>query len=163
MRADVNGKATVALALAVMLAAGSAVGFQQAQPGGATGAQPAGATPAVAQSAGPIPGMDPNAAGKAGDEDPASRLRPFAEVSKGYEKVVSTADGQSFFGLWKRDRDGQMLAEFPRGWEGQKHFLAMTVAGAGKFGSSRTTTEPGGCAGRPNRSERGRAARLSAW
>jgi hypothetical protein len=123
----------VALALAVMLAAGSAVGFQQAQPGGVTGAQPAGATPAAAQSAGPIPGVDPGAAGKAGDDDPASRLKPFAEVSKGYEKVVSTADGVSFFGLWKRDRDGQMIAEFPRGWEGQKHFLAMTVASGEEY------------------------------
>lgn len=52
----------------------------------------------------------------------------FKEVSKDYEKVVTTADGRSFYTLWTRDRDAQMLAELPRGWQGQEHFFAMTVA-----------------------------------
>ncbi|HRQ73501.1 MAG TPA: zinc-dependent metalloprotease [Phycisphaerales bacterium] len=57
-------------------------------------------------------------------------LRPFDEVSKGYRKVVSTADGsESFYGLWVREKDGQMLAELPRGYDRQRHFIAMTVAG----------------------------------
>ncbi|GJQ29497.1 MAG: hypothetical protein HBSAPP03_13810 [Phycisphaerae bacterium] len=55
-------------------------------------------------------------------------FRPFAEVSKDYTQVVSTADGQpSLYTVWKRDKDGQMLAELPRGWAGQKHFIAMTM------------------------------------
>ncbi|CAG0988405.1 hypothetical protein PHYC_02153 [Phycisphaerales bacterium] len=55
-------------------------------------------------------------------------FKPWAEVSKDFTQVVSTADGQpSLFGVWKRQKDSQMLAEFPRGWEGQKHFWAMTV------------------------------------
>lgn len=54
---------------------------------------------------------------------------PFAEVSKGYEKVVSTVDGQSFYTLWIRRKDGQILAELPRGWQGQKHFFAGAIAG----------------------------------
>lgn len=130
MRADVNGKRTgsVALGLAMLLVAGSALGFQQAQPA----ATPANVVPNAQAAGGGMPGMPPGAGG-GGDEDQASRLKPFAEVSKGYEKVVSTADGQSFFGLWKRDRDGEMLAEFPRGWEGQKHFIAMTVASGEEY------------------------------
>jgi hypothetical protein len=55
-------------------------------------------------------------------------FRPFAEVSKGFDKVVSTADGQAFYTLWKKEKDGSMLAELPRGFEGQRHFFAMTVA-----------------------------------
>ncbi|MBX3382702.1 MAG: zinc-dependent metalloprotease [Phycisphaeraceae bacterium] len=55
-------------------------------------------------------------------------FRPWAEVSRGYEKVVSTADGASFYNLWKKDKDGSMLAELPRGYDNQKHFIALTVA-----------------------------------
>jgi len=64
--------------------------------------------------------------GESGEEKPP--FRPFAEVSKGYEKVVSTADGQSYYGLWTKAKDGGMLAELPRGWESQRQFIAMTVA-----------------------------------
>jgi hypothetical protein len=55
-------------------------------------------------------------------------FKPFAEVSKGYEKVVSTADGKSYYSLWTKEKDGGMLAELPRGWETQRQFIAMTVA-----------------------------------
>jgi hypothetical protein len=69
--------------------------------------------------------------GEGGD---ASELKKFDEVSKGYEKVISTADGaQSLYTLWVRNKDGQMLAELPRGWEGQKHFFAMTVASGEEY------------------------------
>jgi hypothetical protein len=54
---------------------------------------------------------------------------PFDKVTEGYEKVVSTVDGKpSFYTLWVRQRDGQMLAELPRNFASQKHFVAMTVA-----------------------------------
>ncbi len=63
--------------------------------------------------------------GKGEDKD----LKPFADVSKDYEKVVSTADGQaSFYTVWTRQKDQGMLAELPRGYENQKHFIALTVA-----------------------------------
>ncbi len=65
--------------------------------------------------------------GKANDKD---KLPPFSEVSKGFRKVVSTADGSaSLYNIWIRDKDGQMLAELPRGYERQRHFMAMTIAG----------------------------------
>ena len=57
----------------------------------------------------------------------APDFKPFAEVSKGFEKVVSTADGKSYYTLWTREKDGAMLAELPRGWETQKQFIALTT------------------------------------
>lgn len=53
---------------------------------------------------------------------------PFKEVSDGYTQVVSTTDGEpSLYNLWTREKDGQMLAELPRGWQNQKHLFGMTV------------------------------------
>ncbi len=71
-------------------------------------------------------------------EGEAPAFKPFAEVSKGYEKVVSTADGQSYYGLWTRAKDGGMLAELPRGWEGQKQFIAMTVSSGESYAGLQT-------------------------
>jgi hypothetical protein len=69
-------------------------------------------------------------AGGPGPRPEKPDFAPFAEVSKDYEKVVSTADGaEALYTIWKRDKDGQLLAELPRGFAGQKHFIAMTVAG----------------------------------
>lgn len=54
---------------------------------------------------------------------------PFKDVAKDYEKVVSVAGGaESLYGVWKREKDNQLLAELPRGYQGQKHFFAMTVS-----------------------------------
>jgi hypothetical protein len=58
---------------------------------------------------------------------------PFKDVSKGYEKVVSTVDGRTFYTLWTKKKDGQMLAELPQGYGGQKHFFAMTVSSGTPF------------------------------
>lgn len=59
----------------------------------------------------------------------AAQLPPFADVSKEYEKVVSTPDGNSLFGLFVNRKDEQMLAEFPRGWERMRFLIAATPAG----------------------------------
>ncbi len=64
--------------------------------------------------------------GQPGKEKPD--FPPFKEVSEGYEKVVSTTDGEApLYTLWTREKDGQMLAELPRGWQNQKHLFTMTV------------------------------------
>jgi hypothetical protein len=63
----------------------------------------------------------------AGGDDEGSRLRPFADVSKGYERIPGAKDG-SLYALWSRKRDGSLLAELPRGWESQRHFVALTLA-----------------------------------
>lgn len=79
-------------------------------------------------------GPPANAPGTPNTDAPAkpkdeSGLKPFEEVSKGYEKVISTADGKSsLYTLWKKEKDGGLLAELPPGWAGQKHFIAMTIA-----------------------------------
>jgi len=54
-------------------------------------------------------------------------FKPWAEVSKGFTEVES-ADGKSFFKLWRKDKDSSLLGELPRGYEGQRHFIALTVA-----------------------------------
>jgi hypothetical protein len=51
----------------------------------------------------------------------------WKESSEGYEQVISTADGESLYSLWQRKKDGQMLAELPRGWQNQKYLIAMTT------------------------------------
>ncbi len=53
---------------------------------------------------------------------------PFAEVSKDFKQVNNT-DDPSLYGVWVREKDGQMLAELPRNFEAQRHFIALTVAG----------------------------------
>jgi len=59
---------------------------------------------------------------------------PFDKVSEGYEKVVSTADGRpSLYSVWKRDKDGTMIAELPRGWQNQKYYFAVTQASGAIF------------------------------
>ena len=59
----------------------------------------------------------------------AADLPPFAEVSKDHERVVSTADGNSLFGLYVNRKEEQMLAELPRGWDKMKFLIAATPAG----------------------------------
>jgi hypothetical protein len=64
-----------------------------------------------------------------GDKPEPPEFPPFSEVAKGYEKVVSTADGQqSLYTLWVREKDGQLLAELPRGYQNQRHLIAGTLA-----------------------------------
>ncbi|MHC5005363.1 MAG: zinc-dependent metalloprotease, partial [Planctomycetota bacterium] len=65
---------------------------------------------------------------------PDTKFRDFDEVAKDYKKVVSTADGKpSLYTIWVKEKEGQMLAELPRGWERQKHFIAVTQASGGVF------------------------------
>ncbi|MBN2270307.1 MAG: zinc-dependent metalloprotease [Sedimentisphaerales bacterium] len=62
-------------------------------------------------------------------EEAKPEFPPLNEVLKDYEQVVSTADGEkSFYTIWTREKDGQMLAALPSGYEGKKFFVAMTVA-----------------------------------
>ena len=58
---------------------------------------------------------------------------PFEDVAKDFTRVVSTTDESSFYTLWRRDKDQQLLAELPRGFERQRHFFAMTVSSGELF------------------------------
>ncbi|UCD76104.1 MAG: zinc-dependent metalloprotease [Phycisphaerales bacterium] len=64
-----------------------------------------------------------------GQGRPAKEFPEFKDVAKDYQKVVSTPDGRSFYNIWTRAKDGQMLAELSRNYEGQRIFIAYTVAG----------------------------------
>lgn len=56
------------------------------------------------------------------------------DVMKGYEKVVSTADGKkSLYTLYTRKKDGQVFAELPSNYASQKYFLALTIASGERF------------------------------
>jgi len=56
----------------------------------------------------------------------SSSLRPVEKVTEGY---VSTLDGsKSFYTLWRRKKDQQLLAELPKGFANEKHYIALTVA-----------------------------------
>ena len=63
----------------------------------------------------------------------AQDLPPFPEVSKDFEKVVSTPDGASLFGLFIKRKDDQLLAELPRGWDKMRFLIAATPAGGTIF------------------------------
>ena len=54
---------------------------------------------------------------------------PSTKVLAGFEKIVSTSDGQkSFYTLWRRKKDQQIYAELPKDFAKQRHFIALTVA-----------------------------------
>lgn len=58
-----------------------------------------------------------------------SNLPPIEKVSDGYEKVISTVDGaKSFYTVWKRKKDSQLLAELPKDFSREKHYIAVTLA-----------------------------------
>lgn len=60
----------------------------------------------------------------------AQDLPGFDKVSDGFEAVVSTADGaRPMWNVWKRAKDGQLLAELPRGIENRRFYITPTVAG----------------------------------
>jgi len=73
------------------------------------------------------------ARGGGGASAPAKDYKDWKEVSKGFTKVVSTADGSSLYSVYVNNKTNQVLAELPRGYEKQHHFFAMTVAGGEVF------------------------------
>ncbi|MBL4809470.1 MAG: zinc-dependent metalloprotease [Phycisphaerales bacterium] len=73
------------------------------------------------------------ARGGGGAAKPDKEYKDWKDVSKGFTKVVSTADGSSFYSLYVNNKTNQVLAELPRGYAKQHHFFAMTVAGGEVF------------------------------
>ena len=59
---------------------------------------------------------------------PKPDFPPYKEVLKDYTKVVSTMDGKpSLYTLYIRKKDNQILAELPKAYASQKHFIALTT------------------------------------
>ncbi|MFK7758543.1 MAG: zinc-dependent metalloprotease [Phycisphaerales bacterium] len=53
---------------------------------------------------------------------------PFSKVVEGYDKVSVLAGEKSFYTLYTRDKDAQILAELPKNYEGKKFYLVATVS-----------------------------------
>jgi hypothetical protein len=57
-----------------------------------------------------------------------------ADVTKDFKPVISTVDASSsFYKIWRRDKDQQLLAELPKTFLAEKHFIALTVAGGESY------------------------------
>ena len=76
-----------------------------------------------------VAGAEQSPAAKPPSEKEKPEFPPFDQVRKDYKKVVSTADGErSLYEIWTREKDGQMLAVLPPGYESDRYFFALTVA-----------------------------------
>ncbi len=64
---------------------------------------------------------------------PKSPFPPAAEVLKDYTKVVSTMDGKSLYNLYINPKTQHMLAELPRDFRNQKHFIALTISSGEEY------------------------------
>ena len=75
-----------------------------------------------------------NAQDKPPETKPKPDFPPYQEVLKDFEKVVSTMDDEpSLYTLWVNKKDNQVLAELPKNFASQKHFIALTVASGEPF------------------------------
>jgi len=62
-------------------------------------------------------------------KNPKPDFPKFDEVVKDFTKIISTSDGKkSLYTIWRRDKDQQLLAEIPKNFANQRHYIALTVA-----------------------------------
>jgi hypothetical protein len=81
-----------------------------------------------------VTGQEKPPAAKPNAEKPKPEFPPLDEVKKDYEQVISTAEGEkSLFTVWIREKDGQVLAALPSGYENMKLFIALTIASGEEF------------------------------
>ena len=86
---------------------------------------------ADAQTDSPKPPTSPSAPKKT---TPPVDFPPVEKVTEGYQKVISTLDGaKSFYTIWRRDKDQQLLAELPKDFAKQKHYIALTLASGDSY------------------------------
>lgn len=67
------------------------------------------------------------------NEEPKSEEKkpdfpPLAKVTEGYTEVTAPDGKDGFYKLWFREKDQQMLAELPKDFADQRHFIALTVS-----------------------------------
>lgn len=65
---------------------------------------------------------------------------PLSEVTKGYEEIEPMNTEKGFMRVWKREKDGQLLAMLPRDYAApdHRHFIATTVSGGTIFAGLQT-------------------------
>ncbi|MBL1218814.1 MAG: DUF5117 domain-containing protein [Planctomycetes bacterium] len=67
-------------------------------------------------------------------EAQAREFPPFDQVTKDYQRVVSTADGaSSMYTVYRNSKDQQLLAELPPDFSGKRVFIATSIAGGSTF------------------------------
>lgn len=82
----------------------------------------------------PVVAQAPPPAGGKAEAPEKPEFPPFEAVTKGYQKVVSTADGApSLYTLYVDRKDGKILAELPPDYAMKKYFIAMTVASGEQY------------------------------
>ncbi|MHC4178736.1 MAG: zinc-dependent metalloprotease, partial [Planctomycetota bacterium] len=85
--------------------------------------------PAVGQAATPTSSATPKP-----PTAPKPDFPKYADVTKGYEKIVSTTDAKpSLYTILVNKKDQQMLAVLPSGYASQRHFIATTIASGETF------------------------------
>lgn len=81
-----------------------------------------------------VTGAEKPADDKPAAAKPKPEFPPLDEVTKDYELVRPGADSErTFYTIWTRDKDGQMLAALPSGYEGKRFFIALTIASGESF------------------------------
>ncbi len=77
---------------------------------------------------------------KAAPKPPAKKpeFPPLEKVTEGYKKIAVPTEQKSFYTLWYREKDQQMLAELPRDFAKQRHFIALTVSSGTPFAGLQT-------------------------
>lgn len=55
------------------------------------------------------------------------------KITEGYTKVVSTLEPRTFYTIWRRNKDQQLLAALPKGYEKEKHYIALTIASGDSY------------------------------
>ncbi len=59
---------------------------------------------------------------------------PFSELIDGYELITPSDDSsKSLYTIYRRNKDQQLLAELPREFAKQRHYIALTVASGGAY------------------------------
>lgn len=80
----------------------------------------------AAVTLGPVSGVRGQDAPEGAKEPP--EFPAFKDVTKGFDRVGG-GEGATLYTLYKREKDGRLLAELPRDFDRQKIFIATTFAG----------------------------------
>ncbi len=68
-----------------------------------------------------------------GKDEKKPDFPPLAKVIEGFTEIKGPNGEDGFYKLWYREKDRQMLAELPKDFEKQRHFIALTVSSGTPF------------------------------
>lgn len=69
---------------------------------------------------------------------PKPDFPPLSKVTEGYKEISGPNGERGFYRLWFREKDQQMLAELPKDFAKQRHFIALTVSSGTIFAGLQT-------------------------